>query len=165
MGSIWGSPLSGLTPLSLDPIFAGPVWLTIPEHNIGNSWWKPTMGVQVEIMHLLIIFTQAHSVISNGKFPVLKKGQFRKHHQGQTTWEVSCTICMMGRSLLLLCSFIGQQGCCICRTVMRRGRQGHEGNGTPVAGTSSHEGNGGSTSSHEGMVVAFWGCFRVRNRH
>lgn len=75
MGSIRGSPLFGLTPLSPDPIFADPVPLIIPESNSGNPLWKSTMGVQVEIMHLLMIFMQAHSAISNMRFPALKRGQ------------------------------------------------------------------------------------------
>lgn len=42
MGSIRGSPLSGLTPLSPDPIFADSVPLIIPESNNGNPLWKST---------------------------------------------------------------------------------------------------------------------------
>lgn len=74
MESIRGSPLPGLTPLSLDPVFADPVPLIISESNNGNPLRMSTMGIQVEIMHWLRIFMQAYSAISDGRFPALLKG-------------------------------------------------------------------------------------------
>lgn len=84
--------------------------------------------------------------ISNGRFPALKREEFRKHCWGHceryrtwfALWENH--FCFFAPSL--------NSRAAVCRSVVGRGRHGQKGYGTVVAATSSNEG--------KMMVVEFW---------